>query len=140
VNTAYARASSRTSARILLRPRKDLLIEKGVIGKSSVDQALSYFETELGPFNGAKIVARAWLDPGFKARLLTDTAAAIAELDFPPGMAGAEGEHLKIVENTPGVHSMLGSEDAPRAATAHWRSRRPGSGGPITAGSTPSSA
>jgi nitrile hydratase len=86
---------------------EDLLIKKGVIGTSSVDQALSYFETEMGPFNGAKIVARAWLDPGFKARLLADTAAAIAELDFPPGMAGAEGEHLKIVENTPGVHNLI---------------------------------
>lgn len=86
---------------------EDLLIKKGVIGTSSVDQALSYFETEMGPFNGAKIVARAWLDPGFKARLLTDTAAAIAELDFPPGMAGAEGEHLKIVENRPGVHNLI---------------------------------
>jgi nitrile hydratase len=86
---------------------EDLLIKKGVIGTSSVDQALSYFETEMGPFNGAKIVARAWLDPEFKARLLTDTAAAIAELDFPPGMAGAEGEHLKIVENTPEVHNLI---------------------------------
>jgi nitrile hydratase subunit alpha len=86
---------------------EDLLIAKGVIGTSSVDQALSYFETEMGPFNGAKLVARAWLDPGFKERLLTDTAAAIAELDFPPGMAGAEGEHLKIVENTPAVHNLI---------------------------------
>jgi nitrile hydratase len=86
---------------------EDLLIKKGVIGTSSVDQALSYFETEMGPFNGAKIVARAWLDPEFKTRLLTDTASAIAELDFPPGMAGAEGEHLKIVENTPAVHNLI---------------------------------
>jgi nitrile hydratase len=84
-----------------------LLIEKGVIGSSSVDQALSYFETEMGPFNGAKIVARAWVDPAFKQRLLMDTAAAIAELDFPPGMAGAEGEHLRIVENTPEVHNLI---------------------------------
>ncbi|HWO10989.1 MAG TPA: nitrile hydratase subunit alpha [Polyangiaceae bacterium] len=86
---------------------EDLLITKGVIGTTSVDQALSYFETEMGPFNGAKIVARAWVDPGFKQRLLSDTAAAIAELDFPPGMAGAEGEHLKIVENTPAVHNLI---------------------------------
>jgi nitrile hydratase subunit alpha len=86
---------------------EDLLIQKGVIGTGSVDQALSYFETEMGPFNGAKLVARAWLDAGFKERLLTDTAAAIAELDFPPGMAGAEGEHLRIVENTPAVHNLI---------------------------------
>jgi nitrile hydratase len=84
-----------------------LLIEKGVIGSSTVDTALDYFETTMGPLNGAKLVARAWVDPAFKARLLADTAAAIAELDFPPGMAGAEGEHMKVVENTPGVHNLI---------------------------------
>src|SRR6201999_1057400 len=62
-----------------------LLIEKGVIGRDTVDKVLAYFETEMGPFNGAKLVARAWVDPGFKQRLLADTAAAIAELPFPPG-------------------------------------------------------
>jgi nitrile hydratase subunit alpha len=86
---------------------EQLLIEKGVIGKGTVDKALSYFETEMGPFNGAKIVARAWLDAGFKQRLLADTAAAIAELNLPRGMAGAEGEHLKIVANSPGVHNLI---------------------------------
>jgi nitrile hydratase len=84
-----------------------LLIQKGVIGKNTVDRALSYFETEMGPMNGAKIVARAWKDAGFKTRLLADTPTAIAELDFPDGMAGAEGEHLKIVENTPKVHNLI---------------------------------
>jgi nitrile hydratase len=84
-----------------------LLIEKGVIGKDTVDKVLEFFETEMGPFNGAKIVARAWVDTGFKQRLLADTPGAIAELDFPPGMAGAEGEHMKIVENTPTVHNLI---------------------------------
>jgi nitrile hydratase len=84
-----------------------LLIEKGVIGSDTVDKVLEFFETEMGPFNGAKLVARAWLDPAFKQRLLTDTPAAIAELKFPKGMAGAEGEHMKIVENTPEVHNLI---------------------------------
>lgn len=84
-----------------------LLIEKGVIGKNTVDQALGYFESVMVPFNGAKIVARAWLDPAFKQRLLDDTPAAIAELELPSGMAGAEGEHLKIVANEPGVHNLI---------------------------------
>jgi nitrile hydratase len=90
-----------------VRALEHLLIQKGIIGESTVDTVLGYFETEMGPFNGAKIVARAWTDPGFKKRLLSDTAAAIAELDFPAGMAGAEGEHLKIVENTPRVHNLI---------------------------------
>jgi nitrile hydratase len=86
---------------------EDLLIEKGVISSDTVDQVLSFFETQMGPFNGAKLVARAWLDPAFKERLLNDTASAIAELPFPPGMAGAEGEHMKVVENTPDVHNLI---------------------------------
>ena len=84
-----------------------LLIEKGVIGRDTVDKVLEFFETQMGPFNGAKIVAKAWADEGFKKRLLADTPSAIAELDFPPGMAGAEGEHMKIVENTPSVHNLI---------------------------------
>jgi nitrile hydratase len=86
---------------------EDLLIEKGVIGSDTVDQVLEFFETQMGPFNGAKLVARAWVDPAFKQRLLDDTAGAIAELPFPNGMAGAEGEHMKIVENTDKVHNLI---------------------------------
>lgn len=84
-----------------------LLIEKGVITGDTVDKVLSFFETKMGPFNGAKLVARAWVDPEFKERLITDTPAAIAELDFPDGMAGAEGEHMKAVANAPGVHNLI---------------------------------
>jgi nitrile hydratase len=84
-----------------------LLIKKGVITSSTVDQVLEYFKTEMGPFNGAKVVARAWVDPAFKARLLADANAAIAELDLPAGMSGAEGEHMKVAENTPTVHNLI---------------------------------
>ena len=90
-----------------VRALESLLIEKGVISSNTVDKVLSYFETEMGPFNGAKIVARAWVDPKFKARLLTDATAAIAEMQLPTGMAGAEGEHIKVAENTPGVHNVI---------------------------------
>jgi nitrile hydratase subunit alpha len=86
---------------------EQLLIDKGVIGKATVDTALGYFETEMGPFNGAKIVARAWVDAAYKQRLLADTSAAIAELNLPRGMAGAEGEHLGIVANGPGLHNLI---------------------------------
>ena len=84
-----------------------LLIEKGVITSNSVDTVLNFFETKMGPFNGAKIVARAWVDPSFKERLVADTSAAIAELDLPEGMAGAEGEHMRAVANGPGVHNLI---------------------------------
>jgi nitrile hydratase len=84
-----------------------LLIEKGIITAATVDKVLSYFESEMTPLNGAKIVARAWTDPGFAERLLADTPTAIAELDLPVGMDGAEGEHIQAVANTPEVHNLV---------------------------------
>lgn len=84
-----------------------LLIEKGVITGSTVDKVLGYFEHEMTPDNGAAIVARAWADPAFAERLVTDTPAAIAELDLPQGMAGAEGEHLQAVADTEQVHNLI---------------------------------
>jgi nitrile hydratase subunit alpha len=86
---------------------ESLLIEKGVITGQTVDKVLSYFESEMTPLNGRKIVVKAWTDPVFAARVVDDTPAAIAELDLPEGMAGAEGEHLQAVANTPGVHNLI---------------------------------
>lgn len=90
-----------------VRALEALLIEKGIITDKTVDKVLDFFETEMGPFNGAKIVARAWVDPEFKARLLKDATSAIAEMKLPAGMAGAEGEHIKVAENTPTVHNVI---------------------------------
>ncbi|KMO75757.1 nitrile hydratase subunit alpha [Mycolicibacterium obuense] len=84
-----------------------LLIEKGVITPQTVDKVLAYFETEMTPLNGKKIVVKAWTDPVFAEKVVTDTPAAIAELDLPDGMAGAEGEHLQAVANTAGVHNLV---------------------------------
>jgi|SRR5665647_1764229 len=84
-----------------------LLIEKGVITKNTVDTVMNFFETKMGPFNGAKVVARAWVDPAFKRRLVSDTTKAIAELDLPEGMVGAEGEHMRAVANEPDVHNLI---------------------------------
>ncbi|TQE98892.1 MAG: nitrile hydratase subunit alpha [Spiribacter salinus] len=89
------------------RALEDLLIEKGVIGEQSVDKILEYFETEMGPFNGARIVARAWTDESFKQHLVEDTPGAIATMDFPTGMAGSEGEHMRAVANGPLDHNMI---------------------------------
>jgi nitrile hydratase len=90
-----------------VRALEALLIEKGVLGSDSVDTVLSHFETVAGPFNGARVVARAWVDPAFKQRLLDDTPKAIAEMNFPLGMDGAEGEHMKAVANTPETHNLI---------------------------------
>ena len=90
-----------------VRALEALLIEKGVIGSDSVDAVLAHFETMAGPFNGAKIVAHAWVDPAYKQRLVEDTPKAIAELSLPLGMAGAEGEHMAAVANDSNVHNLI---------------------------------
>src|SRR6202051_4774553 len=90
-----------------VRALEALLIEKGVLGSDSVDTVLGHFESVAGPFNGARIVARAWVDADYKRRLIEDTPKAIAELDLPQGMDGAEGEHMIAVENTDTVHNLI---------------------------------
>ncbi len=101
-NDREARSAARAKA------LESLLIEKGIINATTVDTVLKVFETKMGPFNGAKIVARAWVDPAFKQRLVADAPAAIAEMtDLPEGMAGAEGEHMRAVANGEGVHNLV---------------------------------
>ncbi|MFM0050749.1 nitrile hydratase subunit alpha [Caballeronia grimmiae] len=90
-----------------VRALEALLIEKGVIATDSVDVVLKHFETMAGPFNGAKIVARAWVDPDYARRLVEDTPKAIAELSLPLGMTGAEGEHMAAVANDANVHNLI---------------------------------
>ncbi|CAB3790956.1 Low-molecular weight cobalt-containing nitrile hydratase subunit alpha [Pararobbsia alpina] len=90
-----------------VRALEALLIEKGVLGSDSVDAVLAHFETIAGPFNGARVVARAWVDAAFKQRLLENTPKAIAEMELPVGMEGAEGEHMAAVANGNGVHNLI---------------------------------
>ncbi|WP_338243778.1 nitrile hydratase subunit alpha [Aurantiacibacter hainanensis] len=80
-----------------------LLIEKGLFDKGALDRVIDIYENDLGPLNGAKVVAKAWTDPDFKQRLLQDGSAAIAELGF----GGLQGEHLVVCENTPEVHNLV---------------------------------
>jgi nitrile hydratase len=82
---------------------ESLLIEKGLVDPAALDALIDTYENKIGPRNGAKVVARAWVDPGYKARLLTDATAAIAELGF----TGLQGEHMLAVENTPTVHNLI---------------------------------
>jgi nitrile hydratase len=80
-----------------------VLVEKGVLDVDAVDQIVAHFEDNLGPMNGARVVARAWTDPEYKARLLKDGTAAVAELGF----GGPEGEHIVVLENSPEVHNLV---------------------------------
>jgi nitrile hydratase len=89
------------------RALESLLIEKGVITHDTVDKIMTIFATEMGPFNGAKLVARAWLDPAFKTLLGEDTMAAVAQMNFVTKGAGAEGEHMRAAVNTPTVHNLI---------------------------------
>ncbi|AGB24396.1 nitrile hydratase, alpha subunit [Mycobacterium sp. JS623] len=80
-----------------------VLVEKGVLDIDTLDQIVAHFEDNLGPMNGAKVVARAWSDPDYKQRLRADGTAAIKELGFE----GPEGEYIVVVENTPQVHNLV---------------------------------
>lgn len=96
---------ARSAAKV--RALEALLVERGFIGSDSVDAVLRHFEIVAGPFNGARVVARAWIDSAFKSRLVEDTPKAIGEMGFAQGMEGAEGEHMKAVANGTGVHNLV---------------------------------
>jgi nitrile hydratase len=82
---------------------ESLLVEKGLVDRAALDTLIDAYEHKIGPRNGARVVARAWADPTYKQRLLTNADAAIAEL----GYGGMQGEHMVVVENTPKVHNMI---------------------------------
>ena len=82
---------------------ESLLVEKGLVDRAALDALVDTFEHKIGPRNGARVVARAWSDPEYKRRLLTDADKAIAEL----GYTGQQGEHMVVLENTPTVHHMV---------------------------------
>jgi nitrile hydratase len=82
---------------------ESLLVEKGLITSDVVDAVVETYERDVGPLNGAKVVARAWVDAAYRERLLDDGTQAIGELGF----GGAEGEHLVVLENTPAVHNVV---------------------------------
>ena len=80
---------------------ESLLIEKRLINAEAIDKLVQFYENDIGPLTGARVVARAWTDPAFKSRLLADPPAALKEL----GIAGAD--NLRVVENTADVHNMV---------------------------------
>ena len=82
---------------------ESLLVERGLVTTDAIDAVVATFEEDLGPLNGAAVVARAWVDPAYKDRLLGDATRAIGELGF----GGAEGENMVVLENTPAVHNVV---------------------------------
>lgn len=82
---------------------ESLLVEKGLVDPDALDALIDTYEHKVGPRNGAKVVARAWNDPTFKAWLLEDATEAIGSL----GYTGRQGEHMMVLENTPEVHNVV---------------------------------
>jgi nitrile hydratase len=82
---------------------ESLLIDKGLVDPAALDVLIDTYETKVGPRNGARVVARAWVDPEFKQRLLADGTAAVAEFGF----VGRQTDKLVVLENTPRVHNLV---------------------------------
>ncbi len=92
-----------SEAALRVRALEAILTEKGLIDPKALDALVDTYEHKIGPRNGAKVVAKAWVDPQYKQRLLKDGTAAIKELGF----SGLQGEDMVVVENTPEVHNLL---------------------------------
>lgn len=92
---------SETALRV--KALETLLTDKGLVDPAALDAYVDYYETQVGPRNGARVVAKAWTDPDYLARLRADATGAIAEL----GYGGRQGEHMVAVENGPDVHNLV---------------------------------
>ncbi len=86
-----------------VRALESVLTQKGYVDPAALDALIDTYQTRIGPRNGARVVARAWVDAGFVAWLRSDATAAIASL----GYSGRQGEHMQAVENTPDTHNMV---------------------------------
>ena len=92
-----------SDAALRVKAIEAILTEKGIIDSKTLDVLVDAFEHKIGPRNGAKVIAKAWVDPEYKKRLLTDATAAIKELGF----SGLQGENMVVVENTDNVHNVI---------------------------------
>jgi nitrile hydratase len=90
-------------AALRVKAIESLMIEKSLVDPKALDSIVEIYETKIGPRNGARVIAKAWVDPDYKARLLADGTAAIAEF----GYTGVQGEDMVVVENTPSVHNLI---------------------------------
>ena len=92
-----------SDVQLRVRALESLLIEKGVVNREALDTIIDHYENKVGPHIGARVVAKAWTDPDFKARLLEDASATLAEL----GHTGIEGSHMVVKENTDRIHNLV---------------------------------
>ena len=90
-----------TAARV--EALESLLVEKRIVDPDVIDEVIEHYETNVGPLNGAKVIARAWTDPQYRLRLLADGTRAIAEFGF----GGPEAQMIVAVPNTPSVHNVV---------------------------------
>jgi nitrile hydratase len=100
---AHKHGSELSETQLRVRALETILTEKGYVDPAALDAIIEAYETRIGPHNGAKVVAKAWVDPAFKAALLKDATAAIGSVGF----TGRVGDHLVAVENTPRRHNMI---------------------------------
>jgi nitrile hydratase subunit alpha len=103
VKQPHRAAAPESDAAIRVKALESLLTEKGLIDPKALDALVDTYEHKIGPRNGAKVVARAWADPAYKQRLLSDASAAIKEFGF----SGLQGEDMVVLENTPQVHNVV---------------------------------
>jgi nitrile hydratase subunit alpha len=96
-------STQRLSPALRTEALEQLLTERGLVDPAVMDKFITTYETQVGPLNGAKVVARAWTDPEYKQRLLRDGTSAIKELGF----GGPQGEHIVVVENTSTTHHVV---------------------------------
>ena len=99
----HAAASELSDVALRVKALESLLIEKGLVDPASLDYLVDLYETKIGPRNGARVVAKAWTDPAYRAWLLKDATAAIASLGF----VGRQGEDMVVLENTTEVHNLV---------------------------------
>jgi nitrile hydratase len=92
-----------SDVQLRVKALESLLTEKGLVDPAALDELIDTYEHRVGPRNGARVVARAWVDPGFKRRLLADATAVLAEL----GYIGRQGEDMVVLENTARVHNLV---------------------------------
>lgn len=92
-----------TDVQLRVRALESLLTEKGLVDPAALDELVETYETQIGPRNGARVVAKAWTDPVFKQRLLDDASGTLGEL----GYMGRQGEDMVVLENTPSVHNVV---------------------------------